>query len=406
MHLYKSVPSGMVTAETQAMLAWFQCYYSAFPEQEAIDVDELISLVRLRCGTASREQLALTIHMCQRLREEVPEASIQGILGQLHELDLSGRAGALLSKYNAGEEVDLAYELNKLSAETVRALSQSAPTDYIDTSIDDLLNEISEDKGIKLNHIALLRENITGLQGGALIAIAARPDKGKTSFIAALVTAVAAQCVEFFGVDRPILWLNNEGSGKRIIPRLYQAALQKDLTEIIQLSNSGELGAAYCKAIGAPQNYIRVKDMHGASLAQVEQVIEAMNPCMVVHDMAANYRTSGVQGGNKTDALELTWQSLRELAVQHDHIAAATIQISAEGGNMLYPPYSALKDSKTGVQGAADIVLMLGSLDNPDAQNLRGLSTPKNKFSMPGKQSYVQGEVWFDASKCAYSDGG
>lgn len=91
--------------------------------------------------------------------------------------------------------------------------------------------------------------------------------------------------------------------------------------------------------------------------------------------------------------------------VRHDCIGMATVQISVEGGNMLYPPYSALKDSKTGIQGATDVIIMMGSLDNPDAQTIRGLSSPKNKFAAPGKPSCFQSEVYFDGARCLFNDG-
>lgn len=400
------VPTGMISPDTQVMLAWFGAYYNAFPEREHIVVDELVSLVRIRSGNANAESIGITLHLCEMLRRPVDEASMRGILGQLHELDLSGRAGALIARYNSGDEVNLAYELNKLSSHAVRAISQSAPDDYIDTPIGDILAEIENDSGIKFRRIALLRDHIAGLSGGASIAIAARPDKGKTSFIASTLTDFAPQLATYFGPDRPILWLNNEGSGKRIIPRVYQAALQADLPEIIRLSNAGELISRYTAAVGGTADIIRVKDMHGASLAQLEQVIEAVRPAVVVADMLANFRLGGaVNGSNKADGVEQLWQDWREMAVRHDFIGMATVQISQEGGNNLYPPYSALKDSKTGIQGATDIILMLGSLDNPDAQALRGLSTPKNKFAVAGKQSYAQGEVHFDGARCMFNDG-
>lgn len=401
------VPSGMISQDTQVVLAWFNAYYNAFPERDFVVVDELLSLVRLRSGNASPEQVAVTCHLVEQLRHPVDEAGLRGILGQLHELDLSGRAGALIAKYNAGEEIDLAYELNKLSAHAVRSMAQAAPDDYIDTPIHELLAEVDNDAGIKFRRLALLRENIGALQGGASIAIAARPDKGKTSLIASVLTDFAPQVEQFFGPGRPILWLNNEGSGKRIIPRIYQAALELDLTEIIKLSNAGELVPRYTAAVGGTPDIIRVKDMHGASLAQIEQVIESMRPAVVVADMLANFRLAGAQNGaNKADGVEQLWQEWREMAVRHDFIGLATVQISQEGGNMLWPPYSALKDSKTGIQGATDVILMLGSLDSPDMQTVRGISTPKNKFAVAGKQSYVQGQIVFDGSRCAFSDGG
>src|SRR5574343_2017458 len=106
--LYHVVPSGMISPDTQAMLAWFGAYFDAFPEREHVVVDELVSLVRLRSGTANPESVAITLHLCESLRRPIDEVGIRGILGQLHELDLSGRAAALIAQYNAGNEINLA----------------------------------------------------------------------------------------------------------------------------------------------------------------------------------------------------------------------------------------------------------------------------------------------------------
>lgn len=400
------VPQGMVAPDTLALMQWYGAYFSAFPERDAVDVDELQSLVRLRSAHAAPESVQITLHLIEKLRQKPDDAAINGILGQLYELDLSGRAAAMIEKYQRGDEVDLAYELSRLSQQAVRSKASATPDDYIKTGIDELLAEVSDDKGLKFRRIAALREHILGLQGGASIAIAARPDKGKTSFIASVLTDFAPQVVQMYGGERPILWLNNEGSGKRIIPRIYQAALGKDLNEIIMMSNANQLVPAYTEAIGGISGIIRVKDMHGASLAQIEQVIEAQRPAVVVADMLANFRLShAANGANKADAVEQIWQEWRELMVRHDCIGMATVQISVEGGNMLYPPYSALKDSKTGIQGATDVIIMMGSLDNPDAQTIRGLSSPKNKFAAPGKPSCFQSEVYFDGARCVFNDG-
>lgn len=400
------VPQGMMAPDTLALLQWYAAYYAAFPERADIDIDEMQSLVRLRAAGSPPESIQITLHLLDQMRKRPDDTAMHGILGQLYELDLSGRAAALIEKYQRGDEIDLAYELSRLSQQAVRSKASATPDDYIKTGIVELLAEVSEDKGLKFRRIAALREHILGLQGGASIAIAARPDKGKTSLISSIVTDFAPQVVQMYKGTRPILWLNNEGSGKRIIPRVYQAALGKDLNEIITMSNSGVLVPAYTDAIGGIADLIRVKDMHGASLAQIEQVIEAQRPAVVIADMLANFRLSSVvNGANKADAVEQIWQEWRELMVRHDCIGLATVQISVEGGNMLYPPYSALKDSKTGIQGATDVILMMGSLDNPDAQTIRGLSSPKNKFAAPGKPSCFQSEVYFDGARCVFNDG-
>lgn len=395
----------MLADSTGTMLQWFRLYFDTFPEHKAVNHDELASLVKLRSG-GDAESTALTLHLVDQLRKPINEDSLNGIVGQLEELSLSGKAGAILARFNNGEEVNLAFEMKQLADSTLRSIGQSTPDTYVDTPIGELLAAVDNDSGIKFRRIQVLRDNLIGLQGGASIAIGARPDKGKTSLLADIITDFAPQCVQFFGANRPILWLVNEGDGKRIKPRVYQAALGMDLDEIIALSNAGTLETAFEAAIGTDKDYIKIKNAHGMSMAQIEQVIEAMNPCVVIYDMMANVRLGkSTAGGNKADEVEQLWQTGREMAVNHDHILLGTIQISVDGDNMLYPSYTCLKDSKTAVQGATDVILQLGSLNSPDAQALRGISTPKNKFAKPGKQSYVQSEIYFDASKCRFSDG-
>lgn len=402
--LVGSVPKEMLGQDAQFLLNWYPLYWAAYPDHEYLDIDSLSALLKLRSGY-DREGLSIALHQAERLKQAFPAGAIQGVVTQLTEMELSGRAGKLLAAYNNGEDVELSHELAKLSQDTLRAISQSAPTDWIDDSIEDILKQEGEDHGLKMP-LMCLREHIKGVLGGTSIAIGARPDKGKTSFIAFLLQHFAKQLDTFFDPTRPILWLNNEGKGQRIVPRIYQAALGLEMPELIKLSNEGKLRDEYTKVVGRADR-IRVKDMHGASLAQIETVIEAMQPCVVVWDMLANFRLPGAgAGGNKADEVEQKWQQVREMAVRHDFVSLATVQVSAEGGNMLFPPYSAMKDSKTGIQGATDIIMMLGALDDPSMAKLRGLSTPKNKFQMAGKPSHVEAEVVFEASTCQFSDGG
>ncbi len=400
--LIGAVPRAMIGQEAGLLLDWYKHYFSSYPEHDYVDVDALESLIKLR-GGYEKEALSTVLHLTRQLRSDIDAGTIKGIVNQLHELDLQGRTQALLARYESGEEIELSYELSRLSQEVMRSISNSSPASWIEDSIDSILAEEAGDYGLKFPTHAL-RDHIKGVLGGASIAIGGRPDKGKTSLLAFVLTHFAPQIDKYFSPERPILWLNNEGKGQRIIPRIYQAALGKTVEEIRVMSNAGILLPAYTKAVGRPDR-IRVKDVHGASMAQIEQVIEHMKPCIVAFDMLANIRMSGTGGGNKAEEIEQKWQEAREMAVRHDFIAIPTVQISADGDDQLYPPYSALKDSKTGIQGATDIILMMGARNDPSLQTLRGLSTAKNKFQMPGKPSHVQAEVQFDAERCRFTDG-
>lgn len=398
-----AVPDSLLGQETVAMLRWYDAYFKQFPEKDYVETDVLRSLFTLKVGsTATPEQLAVMRALMQKLDEPVDQEVIDGITTMLFERDFAGRAAAMLNAYENGDEVDITYELNRMASENMRRISASAPSSYIDTPIEDILADFGQDRGLKFPTVSL-QESIAGLQGGDSVAIAGRPDKGKTSFIAAAVTGFAKQLKSLDLDGRPILWLNNEGSGKRIIPRVYQAALGITFEEMVKMSNEGTLRPAYQKAVDGQS--IRVKDAHGMTLGQLEQIIEEMNPCVVVFDMLGNFRMPSAGGGNKTDALEAMWQAVREMAVMHDFVALPTIQISADGDDMLFPPYSALKDSKTGVQGACDVILMMGAMNSIDMANVRGFSTPKNKRQMPGRPSNVQNTVFFDAPTCQFQDG-
>ena len=397
-----AVPDSMLGQETVAMLAWFSKYFESFPDKERIETDVLHSLFTLR-AQGSPEQLAVMRALINRLDTPVPQEVLDGITLQLLERDFAGRAAALLNAYEAGEEVDLTYELNRMASESMRRLSASNPSDYIKTDIADILAAFQDERGVKLPTMAL-QEHVSGLAGGDLVGIAARPDRGKTSFIAKILTHAAPQMEALGKGSRPMLWFNNEGVGTRIIPRIYQSALKVDFTELCRLSNEGLLQERYNKAVNGVE--IRVKDCHGFSLGQLEQVMEEMKPSIVVFDMMANFRLPGASaGGNKTDSLEAGWQEAREMMVRHDCIGFGTIQISDIGDDQLYPPYNALKDSRTGIQGALDVQIMLGALNAPDMATLRGISLPKNKRQITGRPSNIHSEVWFDAARCDFTDG-
>lgn len=401
--LHTAVPTGVLSADAQCVLGWLPHYWQAFPEHERVDLDALDGLIKLR-GNYQPEQLAVVRHLLHQMSLPVDDVALRGVTNQLYERDFAGKSAALISRYQNGEEVDLTFELGRMAEQTKKVLTVGDADRWGDDPIEDLLALEDVNHGLRFP-TTLLREHIAGLTGGASVVLAARPDKGKGSFLAATAVEWAKQLEDYFDPERPILWLSNEGSYRRIVPRIYSAALRCTGQELQEKSNAGTLRDEYIEAVGRLDR-IRVKDVHGLSIPQCERFIETMKPCVVFFDMVANFRSTAAAGGNKTDAEEQKFQIIRELAVNHDFVSIGTVQISVEGANMLYPPYSALKDSKTGIQGACDTIIMQGSLDSAEMAALRGFSTPKNKFSITGKPSYCQGEVVFDAERCYYYDGG
>lgn len=400
--LRSAVPDSMVGQDTVALLGWYSLYFKEFPGRERVDPEELKSLVRLRCGpNTPPETVAMTMHLIDQLKTEPDDIAIKGMLGQLYTLDMSGRAGALLEKYNNNGEIDLVYEMSKLVKESEQRMSSASVVDFVRDDIGELLEKFGQDQGLKFTFVGGLMTGMRGLISGDSGMFAARVDAGKSSFLCKMATAMAPQVPKYFEAGRPIVFMVNESEGNRMIPRLRQAALNLTIPEMMEWHKEGRLEPAYREALGGTP--IEIKNIHGWTIAQVERFVQQVRPAMFITDMPANLRMS--VSGNKTDALEETWQHLRDLAVMEKCIHIGTAQISVEGADQLYPPMTALKDTKTGVQGALDFQINMGNLNNPMAQTLRGISTPKNKLSMPGQPSNVQVEVVFQKDTCQFIDG-
>lgn len=223
-----------------------------------------------------------------------------------------------------------------------------------------------------------------------------------TSFIADQITHMAPQLLELFpGERRPILWLNNEGPGNRIINRVRQAALGITISEIVEL---GPLAAAarYHELIGG-EDMIQVFDIHGQQNYEVLELIRKYRPGLVVFDMIDNihFHGSTLHGGERTDQLlEAMYQWARDQCVKFEFIGLATSQISDAGEQMQYPAQNMLKDSRTGKQGACDFIITLG--EQATFPNTRFIGCTKNKIVRQGGKYSPQAQVFFDRDRSRF----
>lgn len=326
------------------------------------------------------------------------QATRAAILESVLENNLMHSARVITERYAEGEEVDLIGELSSELDRYKTAVGISALPE-VSENIDHLIDDMGNEHGIKWR-LDCLNKAMRPLRGGDFGIIAARPDQGKTSFLCSELTFMAKQLPD----NRPIIWLNNEGPGFAIRPRLMQAALNITMDELIAKKADGSLYNDYFDAVGG-EGKIRVMDVHGANTGQVEGIMEATHPGLIVYDMIDN--VYGFGDAQRMDLrLERLYQWAREKAVKYDAIALATSQISEDGANMRFPGLSNLKDSKTGKQGACEFQLMLGSMERePGLAGMRWLSLPKNKLRRVNSMR-LQEEVQFDRDRARYKEMG
>lgn len=392
----------LVTAEalepqTKALLQDFGRYFDLFPSHDTIDLETFLTRFKAwHPGITDERVREFARILANAFKLEADEDQKNAVLQELADHNVVVRLANLTAQFQEGEVPDVLSALNNIF-DTYKLSRGVKQIKYIDTPIGDLLQDEFDDVGVSWR-LHCLNESMRRLRGGDFGIIAGRPDKGKTSFIASEITHMAPQLPE----DRNVLWLNNEGPGKRIIPRVYQAALGLTMNEMKEMARQDLLVDAYRKHMSRLDR-VRVVDIHGLNNSQVEMVIEANNPGIIVYDMIDNIGGFGDASRNDLK-LEYMYQWARERSVKYDAIGLATSQISSEGDGTRFPTLSMLKDSKTGKQGACDFQLMIGAVNDPNLANARFIGLPKNKMRKPDGKADPQAEVIFDALRSRYKD--
>lgn len=389
------VPTESMEKTTVSLLKDFGKYFDKFPTHEVVNLQTFAPLFGSWHPKLSPEQKHAYANILKRVKTDVEEDEAAIVLHSLLELRLSADIANLLMRYEEGDVGNIHGEVDEIITSFQRD-ARIKGLDFVRVTVDEMLNQEVNDEGLRWR-LQCLNDSMRGLRPGDFGIVAGRPDKGKTTFLASEITALAAQS------DRPVIWLNNEGPGNRIYTRLWQAALGLPLSELIELHRQGKMLPAYEAAIKGDQWKIRVFDIHGMDTYSVERIIEQHNPSLVVYDMIDNVR--GFADAGRTDErLEKMYSWARELCVKYDCAGIATSQISVDGADTQFPADHMLKDSKTGKQGACDFILMIGAVDDPGYANARFIGLPKNKLRREGAEGDPRQCVSYKPQIARYED--
>jgi replicative DNA helicase len=389
--LIKGVNARGIDEKTKIILADFGKYFEQCPDASSVPVtgEFLTYFFTVLHPKITDEQKPVYEQIFSRVAESPSQNGRDLIVHKLIEVDTAVKLSDVVDKYTQGEDIDLATAAQKIIDNHIADVDRKVKIPFVPMS-EEIFDDDVHNVGFKWRWDCL-NDVMRPLRGGDFIVLAARPDKGKSTAIADNLSFMAKQIPVVYPRDkypehRYILWLNNEGPGKRILKRVIQSALGLPMSQIVDLEKQGKLWDMYKQAIGIDMHAIKVLDIHGYKSWQVEEIFKQCKPAICVFDMIDNVHFSGdmLNGGSRTDQmLEAQYQWARELAVKHDAVMIATSQISAEGEGMLYPGLSMLKDSKTGKQGAADAIITIGaSSDSNDFNRYIGLT--KNKLRIEG----------------------
>ncbi|MGH1510394.1 AAA family ATPase [Ralstonia solanacearum] len=234
--LARAVPRTGLEQRSQYILEDFGKYFAEFPEVVRLELEPFaLWFFAFAHPTFTEEQRALYRTLLATVIDEDCDPALEsGIMERLLAAETANRVTDLITKYSEGAEIDLYTALRDEVERHEQNSSRKIRLPWVSEDIDSILADDKDDRGLHWR-LGCLNGVMRGLRGGDFVVYAGRPDKGKTTGIACEITHMASQFDDYYGPNhgRYVLWLNNEGPGRRIVSRVYQAALNATVADMI-----------------------------------------------------------------------------------------------------------------------------------------------------------------------------
>lgn len=392
------IPSSAIDKKTKAIVEDIRKYFESNEEEMVLDFPAFRSMFFTVWHKGLKdEDCAFYNALLTKMEEDVPDSVRKNIINQLLELEFVTDLANVVTDYEQGEEIDAIAEVSNLLLKVTTSVERQQKFEFA-AFTDETVGEAINEDGYEWP-LEVMNKIYRNILGGDQYIVAARPGKGKTTFLTQLNWKMAQR----MSPEKVILWFNNESRKERIMSRQIQSALYATNKELFELKRDGKLQDAYKTAMGRLDR-VRVYDVHGKNNVFIEDIIESVgvqNIGAIIFDMLDNVKFPLRTDAREDQRLEQLYQWSRELGVRCNCPVFPTSQVSNEGAGLLFPTENMLKDSKTGKQGACDGIIMIGSSDDPLKQQIRGLSMPKTKSKLEGEFD-MREEVHFDADRGRY----
>ena len=337
-----------------------------------------------------------------------------GVLEQLDKLEVSEDTTLKLIQsilaHKKLKEISLAaYDVTegKLEPEKMKQLledylkqteeqEKGETFDFISDDLEELANDTVKKPGLRWR-LSALNQMLGSLRKGDFGFIFARPETGKTTFLASETTYMAEQLDDESG---PIIWFNNEEQGNKVKLRCYQASLGLNMTQLFS-NLAGNRDAYMAKTKGKH----KIFDSGIIHKSTVEQVCKQFKPSLVIFDQID--KITGFNNDREDLRLGQIYQWARELAKKHCPVIAVC-QADGTGEGQKWLTMANVANAKTSKQAEADWIVGIGKIADAGYENLRFLHASKNKLmgdedTIPDMR-HGRKEVLINATVARYED--
>ena len=242
--------------------------------------------------------------------------------------------------------------------------------------------------------LKFLNESFGSLRKGDFGFIFARPETGKTTFLASEISHMVEQ------TDGNILWFNNEEQGNKVGIRCFQAVLGMTTDTLW-----GDLERNQKVYDMKTKDQIKIYDFEdSSSIQRIEQILKTTKPALIIFDQIDKLK--GFKAERKDLELKAIYQWAREIAKTYAPVIAVS-QASGEAEGKTWLTMDMVDGSKTAKQGEADWILGIGK-ESDNTSRFRYFNICKNKLlgdsdTLPEKR-HGSAKVMIRAEVARYED--
>lgn len=329
--------------------------FEEFPEREGFTRAEFVAFARAKAA----DNVLIDVVETQDIGDDVLKHLVQDAKQRSIAHDLS-----LLAIDVSEGRKDVASLLTKVSEfDTIDATEE---IEFVTTDLEQLYDHNITKPGLRWR-LQTLNEMLGSLRKGDFGFIFARPESGKTTFLASECSFFAQQ------TQSTILWFNNEEQGEKVQLRCYQAALGLDQTTLFKdIAKNAEVYQHLTN------NNIKIVDNASIYRSEVDRIVKQVQPALIVFDQID--KVKGFTADREDLRLGSIYQWARELAKTYCPVIAVC-QSDGSGEGKKWLTMENVANAKTSKQAEADWILGIGKTNDLGMEYVRHLHLSKNKLS-------------------------
>jgi archaellum biogenesis ATPase FlaH len=209
-----------------------------------------------------------------------------------------------------------------------------------------------------------------GCMRGHHIILFARPEMGKTSFLANLAAGFLMQ-------DLRVLYLGNEDPITDVRLRFLGRVIEWPRQRILE-DRQGAFEVAMNTTEWANLGTLQISP---GTPHEIEELVKGFGPDVLMIDQLRNIAVRTSKSDGMVQHLEAAAKAVRQIGIRNNCLVVSVTQAGDSASGKAILDMSDVDSSKTGIPAQADVMIGMGASHDDEAAGRRVLSLPKNKRS-------------------------